>query len=333
MSSQTENTEPFESTPGDGSGSRLRFGRYLTWLVGPMIFFYALPFVLLRIPGFEDWGGSTFGPALNFGFKLGGKDADVVIFGDSSASVGIDPRQVSKELGLRVVNIPNTGSSLPVTQDLALRHYLQANKPPRMIVFYFTAWDLDYSHPAHEEGGYEGEEMLMTNGSRSEILRFAREHPIDMLLFPFQFFSANPPAVARAIGRHQRRGASVADALGFFDPMPNRSPMDAPCTFEKAILNQERTETVRRLAETYRTKATLVLVYIAPIPICTNSDVFIKRSYGAVTGAPPAEMSPSAFKSDGSYSHVVAGAVPEATELLTESVRRALAGAGGGATR
>src|SRR5271168_5144205 len=167
-------------------GTQTRLARYLLVFFAVPLTLYLLPLIALRIPGFERWGGSTYGPALDFGFRSPGQDADVVIFGDSSALYGIDPVQMSAALGVKVINLPNTAGSLPVTGDLALRRYLSTNKKPQLLVFYFAPWGLNYTH---EESSaiFEGEEMLIRNGTWSEIFAFAKNHRTQSLVFPFQF--------------------------------------------------------------------------------------------------------------------------------------------------
>jgi hypothetical protein len=323
MSTQTDITEP---AAGAATIAPRAFARYLRWLTLPVLAFYLLPFLLLRIPGFENWGGSTFGPALNFGFQSAGQNADIVIFGDSSASIGIDASQMTRELGLKTILLPNTGASLPVTNDLALHNYLQHNKPPRLIVFYFAAWDLDYAH-GPIDGMYEGEEMLVANATPGQLVAFTRQHPIEILLFPFRFYGANPTAVAIAALKHQHRAAIVADALGHFDPMPNRSSMAAgPCIIANNFLKKTSDDTARRLIQTYASSRTKVLFYLAPIPTCTNAGYYIHRTYDTISAAPPLQMAPTQFKADGSYTHVVPAAVPQATEYLTNAVRMNLRG-------
>src|ERR1700753_1737258 len=120
------------------------FRHYLVWLAALPLLVYLIGFVLVRIPSYERWGGSSWGPILDYAFQAKGENADVVIFGDSSALFAVNPMQMSKQLGLKVINLPNTIGGLPVVGDMALGRYLAGSRPPKLIVFYFTAWDLDY---------------------------------------------------------------------------------------------------------------------------------------------------------------------------------------------
>ena len=80
------------------------------------------------------------GSALEYGFTASGVNADIILFGESSAVMGIDPRLAARSLGMKVINIPNSLGSLNVTGDMALSHYLRVNRRPKLIVFYLGAW-------------------------------------------------------------------------------------------------------------------------------------------------------------------------------------------------
>ena len=80
------------------SAPRFRFSRFLLFLFLLPGAFYLAMFPLVRVAGFgyESWGLSKWGPVLNFPFEARHMDADVVVFGDSSAFLGIDPRLVNQ---------------------------------------------------------------------------------------------------------------------------------------------------------------------------------------------------------------------------------------------
>ena len=191
---------------------------------------YLLPFALVRLPSFERFGGSPFGPALDYPYTLQHADADILIFGDSSAAVGLDPRQISAELGLKTINLPNTAASLQVLGQSSLDHYLGANKPPRLIVFYFAAWNLDYAQEPLGTYIFEGEEILLHRGSLRQILTFFRAHPAEAFSFPRHFYLADPQNALKTFLRHHHPAAEVAatKATSTHSPTARRSRSPAP---------------------------------------------------------------------------------------------------------
>jgi hypothetical protein len=315
-------TDQHESSP-----TQTTLSHYLTGLLATALLLYLLPFALLRIPSFESWGGTIYGTALDFGFNAVGRNADVVIFGESSALYGIDPSRMSQELGLKVLNLPNTTTSLKVLDDLTLRRYLKGDRPPRLIVFYFAPWELDYRADSTDQF-FEGEEMLFRHGSLSEVLKFARKKPKDTLLFPFQFLLVAPKVSVMAALRHQNRAAMIEATMGHMEAQSFRGRVPELCTLLAKDVAASRFNSVRDLAARYRTPETRTLVFIAPIPACQNAGAIVNRSYAGLGSAPPREMSPHLFLDDEYFIHLVPEAVPEATHTLADAARAALGSAG-----
>ena len=297
---------------------------YLYRLAVVFLLLYFFPFSIMRIPGLERWCGSSFGPALDFGFQVPHENADIVIFGDSSAAVGIDPRQMSVDLGLKVLNLPNTGASLHVVGDMNLRRYFKTNNPPRLLIFYFTPWNLNYTHEPAGPRVYEGEEMLARHGTLREIAAFVLENPMDSIQFPFRFYSANPPNAIRNLFRHENPTEKVRTALGHADPLSRRPPLNAPCLFPKDLLVEHPDTTAKELIQTYRSTQTDVLFYLAPMPACDNVSVLTSRMYPQLMADPPRELPVNSYKHDFAYAHLLSSAVQEATHQLTEVVRSRL---------
>lgn len=320
------NAPSTEAEPLEMPEPRRVLRRYLLWLAAVPLFVYFFGFALVRMPGFERWGGSLYGPSLDFGFAASGVDADVVIFGDSSALYDLRPLEMSAALGIKAINIPNTLGSLPVTDDMALRHYLNTNKPPRLIVFYFSAWNLDYSRHEDLHLIYEGEEMLARHGSVSQIFRFARRHPDGPLLFPLEMYAVTPKAGFMAAVRRQDRVAAIAASMGHLDAASRGQHLDSSCVISSKFIDRVDTESVQTLASRYRSAQTAVLVFIAPVPGCSNASLVTSRSYAAISAAPPKEMQASSFWDDTFYTHLDPNAVSQATVDLVEAVRLALRG-------
>jgi hypothetical protein len=296
------------------------FRQYLVWLVVLPLLVYFAGFVLVRIPSYERWGGSSWGPILDYAFQTPGENADVVIFGDSSALFAVDPVQMSKQLGLKVINLPNTIGGLPVIGDMALRRYLASNRPPRLIVFYFCAWDLDYRNV---EGTRlcEGEEMLVRHGSSSQILQFGVRHPRELLYFPFRVYSGLGPG---ALVHLLRAGSAVPEVSGFRGHVANHlpyPPLASDCRIPEANIQEDRTASVRDLIKRYSTPQTSTLLYLAPVPGCRNVDELL-RSIRADPGIGlPAVLPAADFSADSYYAHLKSNAVPATTELATLAVR------------
>jgi hypothetical protein len=288
---------------------------------------WALPWGLMRLPRFLVWSGTYFGSMLEYSFVASstGTNADVVIFGDSSALFGIDPLLMSAETGLKVVNLPNAISSLPVTDDMALQRYLEHNAPPRLLVFYFAPWNLDYRNVSSTQALYEGEQMLARHGSLGQLLAFARSHPSEAGLFPFRFYSINSLTVFLSHLRRWHEDPPIVRSMGHADLVLATSKLLKPsCRFPEKLLHQSQVDSALDLAKKYGDRATAVMFYIAPVPHCENAELLKAGPYSELSAAPPQEMEPNLYDDDGYFIHLDHRGVPPATNQLVTAVQAAL---------
>lgn len=296
------------------------FRRYLLWLVVLPLLIYFAGFFVVRIPSYERWGGSAWGPILDYAFQTGGENADVVIFGDSSPLFAVDPLQMSKQLGLKVINLPNTIGGLPVLRDMALRDYLASNRPPKLIVFYFCAWDLDYAR-AKGTRLFEGEEMLVRHGSWNQIMGFMVHHPREAFYFPFRVYSGFGP---RALLHLLHPSSSVAEIARFRGHVANVLPyarLASECQIPESFLQQQATTSVKKLMQQYSTPQTMTLLYLAPVPGCQNVGSLLTSIRTNLAIGAPAVLPPRDFSADGYYAHLEPNAVSATTDLASLALR------------
>lgn len=302
--------------------SRHQFARSLAWLAVIPVVVYLLTFPFVMIPGlgFSRLSISKFGPVLDYGFEARDVNADVVIFGDSSAFIGVDPRIVNAELGVKTMVIPNTVGSLPVLNGMPLKAYLAHNKPPRLLVMYFSAWNLDYNDPRRRDFLFEGEEILLRHGSFTEILQFARRKPFELLTFPFKVYSTlGWNNFTYAI--HHRYVKTGNDVLGHMDFDFKYPPMVAPCTISDTFLSQTGDASVQSLVRQFTKAGTKVEVYLAPMPECSHTEAILQRSFRDVGAAKPVVLPPSWFVGDDSDAHIRPAQVAANSRLFAMRLR------------
>jgi hypothetical protein len=296
------------------------YRQYFVWLALPCFLIYVCGFLIVRANGYDRWSGNSWGSNLDYAFHTAGENADVVIFGDSSALLAVDPLELSRQLRLKVVNLPNTIGSLPVVGDMGLRHYLATNRPPRLIIFYFTAWDLDYTH---QQGTriFEGEEMLAKHGSWRQIADFGFHHPREVLYFPFRVFS-NWSIVATLHGlRGSRASSEVYESRGHVkNDLPFPALSDA-CSFPSAVMDSHGMTTIRQLQTRYTSSQTATMLYLAPVPRCENVNRLIGSVKERLASPPPAVLPAGEFTADSYYAHLRPNAVDLATTQLGDTTK------------
>jgi hypothetical protein len=300
--------------------SRHVYVRYLLWALPLPLLVWAAAFFLVCSRSYEQWGQTQWGPVLEFPFEKGTPDADVVVFGDSSAFLGIDPKLINAQLGIRSVVLPGTVGSLPVIGDAALRSYLNHHARPKLIVLYFSPWNLDFNHMAPGRL-FEGEEMMIRHGSWSEIVSYELRHPIEFVAFPIRLYSTFGSKLILELLHHKSRAMDTAASLGHAPYVEPFGPLQNLCTIPHEYLEQYGAASVKALRERYAAQGFQVMVYLAPIPKCANSDAVQKRSFAAVGAAPPALLPATDFAADPYYAHIRPPNVPDATQLFITALK------------
>ena len=257
---------------------------------------------------------------LDYSYHANSTKADTVVFGDSSAFLGIDPRLIDRELGTHTVVLPNTIGSLQVTGDMALRRYLAVNSQPRVIVFFFTPWDLNFRHASRPEFLFEGEEMLLRNGTLGDIANFALHHPKTFLRFPLQVNALLDFHDLQLALRTDRRQQAIAGHghLNYTDPVGSVPPN---CSLPSSYLHAADTSPIRSLIKQYTTPQTTVLLYLSPIPSCNNAGEVAMQHLRGLPVAAPQALPPEWFAADGMYAHILPTHVAAGTQLLVNALR------------
>lgn len=309
---QTE-TSPHGTADEGQTPSRKRFAKYLLLVLLIPLLFYPLPFFIATSASYEHWSTSQWGPMLEYAYDPAPKNADVLIFGDSSAFIGINPKILNAKFGIHSVVLPDTIGSIPVTRDTPLKSYLAHNAPPRLLVLYFSAWNLDFDHIAKVRQ-FEGEEMMLRHESWSEITHFTAHHPLEMLRFPLRLYSTFGPKMITAALHHVNREQTTANSLGHadFNDMIF-GPLTPNCSLPSSLLAETGISSVQDLVRQYTTPQVRVVVYIAPVPDCGGSHTLETRSYAGLHATPPEVLPARDFVGDSYYAHSTPTAVPAIT--------------------
>lgn len=300
---------------GAGSSARPRFARYLLWALLLPLLAWISAFPLVTSRSYEQWGETQYGPVLEFPYEPGVPNADVVVWGDSSAFLGIDPRVVNAELGIHSLVLPSTVGSLPVIGDAPLRSYLAHHARPKLLVLYFSPWNLDFTHTAPGRL-FEGEEMMLRHQTWGEILRFDLRHPLELLSFPVRLYSTFGSKMIMSALHRKSRAQDTAAALGHAPYAEPVGPLTDLCRIPSTYLKMTSSRSVEALRARYQEAGLQVMVYIAPIPNCTDSGAVHNRSFAALGAAPPLLLPPPLFAADPYYAHIMPPSVAENSRLF-----------------
>ena len=285
---------------------------------------YALPWCLIRVPSTERWAGSIYGPVMDFGYDTAGQNADVLLVGDSSLIMGVDPSKVSRRLRLKVISLPNTIGSLRIDGEIVLQRYLKANRPPRLIVMYLNPWNLDYTHQYDGLSFYEGEEMMLRHGTAGEVAKFFMKYPAATLEFPFRFYMANPQNAWDTFRNHRQPGQTAYATGGHYNALYMFTPIVGSCTLPESKVKVVPMDSAKEFLAEYNRGGTRAAVYLAPLPGCKNSEQLTARSFAEIGSPSPRVLKPGDFLADPFYAHIQPDGVQDSTNLLTDFLTSAL---------
>ena len=130
-----------EPAPAARRGSAL----YLLPIVLLPLLLLASAFVVIPSRWFAMRSGNNYLPTIGYGAGLSGRNCQVLIYGDSTAMVGVDPKIIEAQTGLTACNIAEFAGFTLVSGTLPVDRFLARNPRPKFIVFVYGPEDL--SHP------------------------------------------------------------------------------------------------------------------------------------------------------------------------------------------
>jgi len=301
--------------------------RKLKWFVlltlGPVVILLIAAPLVVRTRWFGMGTANAWVRQMDYPYEVRDLDAEVVIFGDSTAANGIDPRLFEQDTGTRAVVLPNNIHILGVTQDKPLATYLSHNKRPRVIVIYLAPWETSLPSPTIWP---EGLIMLLRHGTPAEIARFFIHNPVRMA-------EGDINLVKVAFGRFTQRSVSDSEILaiyqrqGFFAPPNNATPLAAGCRLNPGhALRPGVGALTRQLIQRWQSPETRVVVYLAPIPDCEGAAQFIHLSLDPPQLGGPDVLPAAKFIDDFFQVHVTAATVPTSTRMLENAVGKCCQG-------
>ena len=142
---QTAATLSESNNPSTGnykhSPSRIYWKYCMAALLVPAACMIAMVFYV-RSDSFIARSGNTYLANMGYGMRLRGADCKILIYGDSSAMVGIDPAILTARTGLSACNIAEFAGMTILNGMIIPDEFLKKNPRPKYFVFMFAPEDL-----------------------------------------------------------------------------------------------------------------------------------------------------------------------------------------------
>lgn len=236
----------------------------------------ATPFVL--VAGTLWWLGSAAYvrhaqyasmAGIGYGARLRGADCDVVVDGDSTALVGVEPVVIERRTGLKTCNIAETAGVKHVNGEMVLDMYLEHNRRPRYLVFSFAPENLTRPERWDTVSLFEGYLFRMQYRPDAAFAMYVLRHPSDVtvaaelaLRTGARWIFAKPMPAAMAETRERLQGQ-----------LPDEGTPLTSCPVS-LILREPDTAWLAELRAKYGVGGTRVLIDVAPEPACAPDRSF-----------------------------------------------------------
>jgi hypothetical protein len=283
-----------EGLPPVSLAQRHRLFLYLMLPIGSPFLLLATALLILPSHWFALRSQNAYLINLAYGATLHGEDCQILVYGDSSAMVGIDPSIIRTRTGLTACNIAEFQPMTALNGTMVLDTYLDHNKPPRFLVFLFAPENLDPQSQRHN-GPFEAIVYRMRQPHRlASLLFLASQHPEELvgwvesgLRFTLVHLFSKPASVEVQHLRARTHG---------------QLPIDAPTLATCEDLRRDALPDevwVAGLRSKYGRSGTTVLVDATPVPDCDPSLSFFQQHSSGVIDNRIETLPTSAYTSDG----------------------------------
>ena len=126
---------------------------------------------------FVERSGSTYLANFAYGDTLHDRKCQIVIYGDSTAMVGVDPSVLTARTGLTACNIAEFEGMTMVTGTLLVDRFLAHNPRPKYLVFLFAPEDLSIPRQWERVSTFEATSWIVRHDLSLHTVALLAAHP------------------------------------------------------------------------------------------------------------------------------------------------------------
>jgi hypothetical protein len=242
----------------------------------------ALAVHVIEAPNFPSLTTDIFARGYDYAFLRHGEHCEILIYGDSTAITGYDPRELSRQTGLSACNISQALAIVEQTGTLPLDAFLEHNRAPKFLVFQLTPEgffrDPDWDHLPELSPVAE---MLRHDRGLHTDLTLLGHAPHTATYFGSALMQRFFPDKEKfpAFYRQFSDALELQASIGYLT-MP--LPPDDHCKdrFSKPLPPTPDLKWVESLRSRYQAKGMTVLVDVSPVKSCAPRMDFYLRSMG-----------------------------------------------------
>ncbi len=251
-------TEPHEEPAPPSSHLRLYVAALM---LAPLVYFTAC-FFLLRSNVFLRHTQNAYLANMGYGLTLHNADCQVLIYGDSSAMIGIDPATVSAATHTTVCNIADFAGMMRLNGTMILDTYLANNPRPRTLLILLAPEDL--APTWRSDGNFESVMLRARYRPDLNFLGMALRHPEDVLS---SIGISGRYAVTWLLKKPLPTNVRHSREL-LHGRFPDPKPLLKQCMLQPARIVPPDPAWLANLRTRYGVNGTRVLIDVSPVPPC-----------------------------------------------------------------
>ncbi len=237
-----------------------------------MLVVFLIPFPLVKTGLDHYLTGYLLAAKIDFPFEKTAPSADVVIWGDSTCTFGIDPRVVSENLqGLSVVNLCQTGGILSVDGNYSLDYYLSTHPKPKLLVLAIAPRNASFKNEMPNDAVFDTWYLAVRHGTHQLVSQTFSMRPAS--LFNFLQTVIYQDTVTNGILKQKYRLAKTQlDSTKGWLPLPSNAPIRPPCKYWPEDEEMARGHSyLSSFVDKYSRRGYGVSVFLTPLADCNPS--------------------------------------------------------------
>jgi hypothetical protein len=268
-----------ETSASSKTNARPRLYAYVAPLILAPALILLLAILVVPTQWFAEHSGDPFLVTLGYGAQLRNADCRILIYGDSTAMIGVNPDVIQRRTGMSTCNIAETEGMSMINGTMVLDQFLEHNSHPQFIVFLYAPEDLD---PQSQRGNtlvstFEAVTYRLRQPNKLMSVVALMRHPEDFFSWAIHgarwamdSISAKPLPPEIRLGRFKTHGqASLKD------------PLMTSCSALPSI-NPPNRAWVNSLRSKYTVNGTTVLVDAMLLPVCDPGLGYYQRELSGV---------------------------------------------------
>jgi hypothetical protein len=254
------------------------YARYLLPLILAPLLFPVAAVLIVPSAWFAQHSGDSYLATIAYGATLSDANCQVLIYGDSTAMLGIDPERVRQLTGLSTCNIAEYMGITMLDGTRLVDQYLARNRRPRYLIFNYAPEDLNPDQQHGNTNLHLFEAITYTLRQRGRWVNLLLRHPGEFFDWSCRGLRvAAESVVTKPLSPEiqylrNRTGGWIA---------PDDAHALSSCSYLSYASAPDRSW-IEFLRSRYGRDGTTVLVDATPIPACDPNLAFFRGKLAGV---------------------------------------------------